>query len=221
MVARNRPREAYVTPTDLELLSALEATGSIVEACVRISITRDTGMYRLRRLGRALGVPVVASVRGGAARGGTTLTEAGRRLLLQGAGPLRPMPRSPVRHPVAVNVLRGTWRSSPQPRVSLGGGISLFVTFEAREGEAVEIAVEPEAVVVARSRFRSSARNVLAGTIESVRGVDAMRDLLHVRLGKRMELDAVVTPRSQASLRLRPGAKVFLYLKASAVARLS
>lgn len=221
MVARTRPREVYATPRDLELLSAVEATGSIVEACDRISMSRDTGMYRLRRLGRALGAAVVASVHGGAARGGTVLTEPGRRLLLRGAGPLLPTPRGPTRRTIAVNVLRGTWRSSPQPRVSFRGGSSLFVTFEAREGEAVEVAVEPESIVVARSRFRSSARNVLAGTIESVRRVDAMRDLLHVRVGERLALDAVVTPRSQASLRLRQGAKVFLYLKATAVARLS
>ena len=221
MVARTRPREAYVTPRDLDLLSALEATGSIVEACHRISITRDTGMYRLRRLERALGVAVVASVRGGAARGGTILTEPGRRLLLRGAGPILATPRGPMRRPVAVNVLRGTWRSSPQPRVSFRGGPSLFVTFEAREGEAVEVAVEPESIVVARSRFRSSARNVLEGTVASVRRVDAMRHLLHVRVGGPFALDAMVTPRSQASLGLRPGAKVFLYLKATAVARLA
>ncbi len=221
MVARTRPRETYVTATDVELLSALETTGSIVEACRRISIGRDTGMYRLRRLQRVLGTAVVASVRGGAARGRTVLTESGRRLLLQGAGPLRPTPRTRARRPLAINVVRGTWRSSPQPRVSLDGGLSLVVTFEAREGESVEVGVEPEAIVVARARFRSSARNVLGGTIESIRHVDTMRDVLRVRLGRALALDAVVTPRSEASLRLRPGAKVFLYLKATAVARLS
>ncbi len=219
--ARARPRETFVMPTDLELLSALEATGSIVEACARIEITRDTGMYRLRRLTKMLGVPVVTSVRGGAGRGGTTLTESGRRVLLRGAGPLHPQPRSLSARPVAANVLAGEWRSSPQPRVALGSGLSLFVTFAAKEAEPVRVAIEPEAIVVARSRFRSSARNVLAGTIESVRPVDAMRERLRVLVGKGLGLDVVVTPRSEASLRLRPGAKVFLYLKATAVVRLS
>ena len=215
-----RTREVYVTPRDIELLSAVEATGSIVDACARIAMTRDTAMYRLRRLAAALGAPVVASARGGASHGGTALTSSGRRILLQGAGPLRGMAPRGSGRPLPLNVCQGAWRSAPQPHVDLGPGLALFVTFTAREGESVRVAVEPEAIVVARSRFPSSARNVVPGTIEAVRSVDALQAVLRVRVGEATWLDAAVTPRSETSLRLRPGARVYLYLKATAVARI-
>ncbi len=212
------PREAYVTPVDIELLAALEATGSIVEACARISITRDAGMYRLRRLRRAVGSPVVASERGGEDRGGTTLTDAGRRLLMRGSGPIRGAAVGTI--PLPVNLLRGSWSPSPQPHVSVDDRVDLYVTFVARAGESVRVAVEPEAIVVARSRFPSSARNVLRGTVESLRRVDGLRSLLHVRVGDATYVDAAITPRSETRLGLKPGTQVFLYLKATAVARM-
>ena len=138
------PRELYVTPLDVDLLAALRATRSIVEACSRVSISRDRGMYRLRRLARALGAPVVRSRRGGASRGQTVLTALGRRVLSQGAGGLRLGSGVGVNRPAEANVFAGTWRHAPQPRVLLDGGGSLFVTFAAREGEPVRVGIEPE-----------------------------------------------------------------------------
>lgn len=217
MVTRRtgRPRDVVVTPLDIEVLAALESTGSIVEACSRIGITRDTGMYRLRRLARATREPVVASVRGGSDRGGSVLTDAGRRILRHGVGPLRASESA-----MGVNVLRGTWGSAPHPHVTLSAGVSLAVSFSAREGERVRLAIEPEAIVVARSRFVSSARNVLPGTIDAVRRLDTMRAVLHTRVAPEVWLDAAVTPRSVRLLRLAKGARIFLYIKATAVARL-
>lgn len=209
-----------MTPLDIELLAAIEATGSIVDACAQIAATRDRAMYRLRRIARALGAPVVISARGGASRGGTSLAPAGRRILLRGPGPVPTENGRGPKGPLNVNVLGGVWRSAPQPHVALSRGLALFVTFSAREGERVRVAVEPEALVVARSRFPSSARNVLPGTIESVGRVDALRALLRVRVGESLSLYAAITPRSEASLRLRPGSRVYLYLKATAVTRL-
>ncbi len=209
-----RPRDVVVTPLDIELLAALESAGSIVEACSRIAITRDTGMYRLRRLARATHEPIVASVRGGSDRGGSALTDAGQRILRHGVGPLRTLESR-----MGVNVLRGTWSSAPQPHVTLSGGVSLAVTVPAREGEPGRRAIEPEAIVVARSRFVSSARNVIPGSIDAVRRLDAMRVVLHVRVAPEVWLDAAVTPRSVRLLHLAKGARVFLILKATAVAR--
>ncbi len=215
-----RLREFDVTALDIEFLYALEASGNVVEACARIGITRDTGMYRLRRLRGALGLPAAVSERGGSGRGSTVLTEAGRRILVQGAGPVR-LPRDAGRgKALGLNVLRGTWRSEPQPHVRLSEDIDVFVSFVAREGAVVRIAVEPEAILVARSRFRSSARNVIRGTVESVRRVDALRSILHVRVARNLGLDAAVTPRSERELGLRAGVPVYLYLKATAVSRL-
>ncbi len=220
MVARRtaRPRDVVVTPLDIELLSALDATGSIVQACAQIKVSRDTGMYRLRRLSRAVRGPVAVSVRGGSDRGGTRLTDAGRQILRQGVGPLRTLTES--ERGLSLNVLRGIWHSAPQPRVTLDGGVSLFVTFMAREGEPVRIAIEPDTIVVARSRFESSARNVVPGTVETLRRVDALRSILRVRFEKNAWLEAAITPRSQRLLGLKAGAQVFLYLKATAVSRL-
>ena len=220
MAARRteRSRDVVVTPLDIELLAALEATGSIVEACSRIRITRDLGMYRLRRLSRAAREPVVVSVRGGSDRGGTTLTDRGRRILRHGVGPLRTSRTSKAAP--SVNILRGIWRSAPQPHVDLNGGVSLIVTFTAREEESVRVAIEPEAIVMARSRFESSARNVISGTVDAVRRLDALRALVHVRLAREVWLDAAVTPRSLRLLGITKGARIFLYLKATAGARL-
>ncbi len=215
-----RPREVYATPLDIELLAALDATGSIVDACARLSLGRDLGMYRLRRLARALGAPAVTSRRGGSTRGGTVLTELGRRVLRQGPGPLS---RVPGREPVDLrpaNVFDGVWHGHPQAHVTLEDGTNLYVGFAAREGETVRIGIEPEAIVVARGRFRSSARNVLRGTVESIHRSDALRVLLRVRVGQGTRLTTAITPASQAQLRVSPDARVFLYLKATAVRRL-
>ncbi len=215
------PREALVTPLDVELLRSLEAAGSVVQACARIGITRDTGMYRLRRLARAMGSPVVRSRRGGSTRGGTRLTELGGRILEQGVGPLPAPSRGASGRPLALNLLRGRWWSAPEPHVTLEDDLSLFVTFRAREGGPVRVAIEPEAMVVATSRFPSSARNVIRGTVESVRRVDDLRAVLRVRVGEGATLNVAMTPRSLVRLRLRPGVRVYLYLKATAVVHLA
>ncbi len=215
-----RPREVYATPLDIELLAALDATGSIVNACARLSLGRDLGMYRLRRLARALGAPAVTSRRGGPTRGGTVLTDLGRRVLLQGAGPLSRVPRQAPARLLPANVFDGVWHGHPQAHVSLGDGTNLFVGFAAREGEPVRVGIEPEAIVVARGRFRSSARNVLRGTVVSIDRPDALRVLLLVRVGQGARLTTAITPASHAQLRVAPDARVFLYLKATAVHRL-
>lgn len=214
-----RRRDVYTTPVDLEILAALEATRSIVDACARLSITRDTGMYRLRRLAGALGSPVVVSRRGGSTRGGTVLTDLGRRVLREGVGPLAPASEGRASRLGVATVLAGEWHARPQARISLADGTTLFVGFAAKEGEAVRVGIEPEAIVVARGRFPSSARNVLRGTVESVHRQDDLRSFLWVRVGRRARLAAAITPASQARLRLTPGTTVYLYLKATAVHR--
>jgi molybdopterin-binding protein len=94
------------------------------------------------------------------------------------------------------------------------------VAFSAEEGSKVAVTVDPEAIVVAIGPLRSSARNAWAGVVEMVRsprgGGPTGRRELTVRIGPRRILVAV-TARSVASLELRPGRRVTLLAKATAV----
>ena len=207
-------------PVDVQLLSALEATHSVVDACAQVGITRDRGMYRLRRLERASGSPVVVSRRGGPERGTTRLTEAGRRILIRGAGPLSAAGGPSMGREPPANFFEGIWHARPQAHVDLGDGTVLFVTFAAKDGERVRVGIEAESIVVARHRFPSSARNVLRGRVESARNLDPLRVLLAVHVGTYVALHVTVTPRSAEQLHLAPGARVYLYLKATTVRRL-
>jgi molybdopterin-binding protein len=74
---------------------------------------------------------------------------------------------------------------------------------------------------VARHRFASSARNVLAGTVTGIaRGPGGRAVTLRVRVAS-VELRASVTEEPIRQLRLRRGARVVLYVKATALRRVS
>ena len=219
MARSRRAREIYLTPLDLELLSELRSSRTIVEACRRLKITRDTAMYRLRRLRRAGGARIVESHRGGTAGGDTRLTAQGKRLLANGPPALGLAVARGGSSAVMTNMLTGAWHARPQPHVSVEGRTALYVSFAAHEGEPLRVAIEPEAIVLAREHFRSSARNVLRGTVVSVRHLDRMRSLLRVRLDTGPMFRVAITAASETALGLRPGAVAYLYIKATAVVR--
>ena len=212
-------RASVVTDTDVALLRSLSQARSVVAASRSVGISRDRANYRLARLERAFGGPVVEAVRGGRAHGGTLLTTLGDRIVRQGfdsvellaARPLAPLSRS--------NRLAGVFHRSPSPGVELGRGLRLRVAFAAEEGEPVAVLVDPEAILVARRRFPSSARNVLPGVVtkvERTRGV-AGRTLL-VRSGP-TSFRVAITEEPIRQLHLTPGTRVWLYVKATAVRR--
>ncbi|MGC2289548.1 MAG: TOBE domain-containing protein, partial [Thermoplasmata archaeon] len=117
------------------------------------------------------------------------------------------------------NLLRGMYRRTPAPEVTLGSGVRLRVAFPAEEGESVSILLDPESILVARGKFPSSARNVLRATVESIRpGPDALGRTLVVRTGS-TRLRVAVTEEPVRQLGLAPGARVWLYVKATAVRR--
>ncbi len=210
-------RPVVVGPSDSALLAAIRASHSVVAASARVGIPRDRAVYRLARLARAFGGPVVAGRRGGAGRGGSALTPLGERIvggafdgLEVGAG------RPPVRPPEG-NRLAGRYATGPPPTVDVGGGLRLRVAFGAADGERVALRLDPEAVVVARVRFPASARNVLPGRVERVRrGPDGASVL--VRTGP-LRLRIAVTEEPIRELGLAPGARVWLYVKATALRR--
>jgi molybdopterin-binding protein/molybdate transport repressor ModE-like protein len=211
-----------LTALDLQLLREVDREGNLVRACRRLGIGRDRGVYRMRRLVRALGRPVARTRRGGPAAGSTVLTAEGQRLLREGS-PGTSLTRSggPRPRPAPAG-LRGVWHRHPSPRVDVEGGLELYVTFEAREGEPVDLAIPPDSVLLARGRFPTSARNVLPGRVvhverSRVRGPGTPRGV-EVSVGK-VRLWAAVTDASVHRLRLKPGRPVVVYLKATAVHR--
>jgi molybdate transport system regulatory protein len=208
-----------VTSTDVALLRSLRRERSLVSASRRVGITRDRAVYRIGRLERAFGGPVVTSVRGGAGHGGTLLTPLGDRIVRGGFDSidlLGARPRAPLTSP---NLLRGQYHASPAPAVWIGRSLRLRVSFEANDGEEVSLLLDPEAVIVARRHFPSSARNVLSGTVESLRREPGSLD---VTLGVRcsgVRIRVAMTEEPVRQLGLRPEARVLLYVKATALRR--
>jgi molybdate transport repressor ModE-like protein/molybdopterin-binding protein len=210
-------RADVVTSTDVALLRAIARERSVVAASRRLGLSRDRGVYRLERLARAFGGPVVASVRGGASYGGSALTTLGDRILRGGFGSLELLAARPTVPLSTPNRLHGVYRRAPGPEVVVGRSLRLRVAFPADDGATVGLVVDPEAIVVARRRFASSARNVLAATVEAVRrGRDDLDLTLVVRTaGARFRV--AVTEGAVRQLRLAPGTPVWLYVKATAL----
>lgn len=214
-------RAPTVTDGDIALLRALGRRGSVVAASLEVGMTRDRATYRIARLARAFGGPVVTAQRGGRSHGTSQLTPLGARIVRQGfdAVELRDA-RAALDPTSAPNWMNGRYRRRPVPSLDVGGGLRLRVAFAGAEGERVRAAIDPEAVLVARERFASSARNVLAATVERVRrGSASAADRLVVRAGN-LQLRVAVTDDAVDQLRLARGVRVWLYVKATAVRRL-
>lgn len=207
-----------VTPTDRALLRALATEPTVVAACRRIGVTRDVGVYRLRRLARTAGGPVVRSDRGGRFGGGSHLTARGRALLRSAvdAVAVRGPPWPP---PEAITALKGSYRSRPEPTVVLAGGFELVVTFRAREGESIRVGIDPDSVLVATRPFASSARNRLRGRVAAIRPSGPRVRTVSIAVGPH-RFRASLTERSVRTLGLRVGAPVVLLIKATALRRL-
>jgi molybdopterin-binding protein/molybdate transport repressor ModE-like protein len=213
-----RRRTNVVTDQDVALLRSLGEARSVVAASRRVGITRDRAVYRLDRLARAFGGPVVTSERGGRAHGSTRLTALGDRVVRGGFDSVELIDGRPLAPLSASNVLRGVYHRSPSPEVVVGRDLRLRVAFAAEDGERVAVLLDPEAVLVARHRFASSARNVLSGTVVSVRPAGPVGRTLVVKAGP-VRLRAAVTAEPVRQLGLTPGAKVVLYVKATALRR--
>jgi molybdate transport system regulatory protein len=216
------PRRAdVVTSTDLALLHALGEERSVVAASRRIGISRDRAVYRIARLERAFGGPVVASERGGRRHGASQLTELGDRVMRGGFDSVELIDARPVAPPPSTNFLEGTYRRTPHPRVELGEGVSLRVAFAADEGEPVALRLDPDSILVARRWFPTSARNVLPVHIDAVLpGPGPLGRTLRVRAGP-ARLRVTVTPETVRQLGLRTGSRVHLYVKATALRRVA
>jgi molybdate transport system regulatory protein len=68
-------------PNYLRFLAAVEKAGTIREAGLVVGWSYRTCLNRIRRMEKVLGVPVLATTRGGKAGGGAKLTPEARRLV--------------------------------------------------------------------------------------------------------------------------------------------
>ena len=210
-----------VTDTDVALLRSIGRVRSVVAASRAVGISRDRAVYRLDRLEHAFGGPVVASERGGRTHGGTVLTALGDRIVRGGFDAVEMIHARSVADVAPPNLVRGVYRAGPPPEVEVAPRVRFRVAFAADDGSPVRVAVDPESIVVARRRFASSARNVLPATVVGIeRGSGGLGRLLHVRVGP-VELRVAVTEEPIRQLGLRRGARVVLYVKATALRRVA
>ena len=212
-------RPNVVTNTDIALLRLLAQERSLVAASRRVGISRDRAVYRIERLERAVGGPVVVGVRGGAGHGGSTLTPLGDRVVRGGFDSVEFVDAHPLAPLSPPNLFRGVYGASPYPEVRVSPSLRFRVAFPAEEGETVTVLLDPEAVLVARRRFASSARNVFAGTVESVRSDAANLGVTLIVRCSGVRLRVAMTDEPVRQLGLRPGAPVWLYVKARALRR--
>ncbi|MGA8543224.1 MAG: TOBE domain-containing protein [Thermoplasmata archaeon] len=211
-------RANVVSDQDLSLLRSLDQSRSVVAASAHVGISRDRAVYRLQRLRDAVGGPVVTSERGGSGHGGTRLTDLGHRVARGGFNSVELVAARASAGLSAPNRLAGVYRHVPTPAIELGPRLRLRVAFDADEGERVALLLDPEAVLVARERFATSARNVLRGTVESIRPAGRLGRTLVVRVGP-VRVRAAVTPEPIRQLGLAPGTSVYVYVKATALRR--
>lgn len=201
--------ERWLTPTDRRLLTALRRVPNLVRAARRVGIGRDRAVYRLQRMRRLYGAPVARGERGGPRAGSTRLTPLGLRLARAAAS------RSSRR---VRQHWSGTYHVGSPASVDLGRGAHLEVAFRAKDRERVRVEIDPEMVFVARGRFESSARNVLPAEIVAlVRRLSGRATLTALWRGRPVRV--ALTGASVDRLRLAPGIRVYLYLKAVAVRR--
>lgn len=215
-------RPVSLTPLDVELLTALSQETSLVRVCQQLKIPRDRGVYRIRRLERAFGQPVLLTRRGGGSGGESRLSPFGWELLRTGARAISVDQGSRPRPLRNANLITGRYARNPVPTVTSPTGPTLQVDFLAREGEVVTCAVDPETVVIADQVFPTSARNALSAEVVRVRPdpSDPVHDrrIVTVRLGT-TPWSIAVTRASVDAFRLRPGRKVVLLVKATAIRR--
>lgn len=112
------------------------------------------------------------------------------------------------------NLFRGYARRTAEGTVvELEGGLQVAVAVEWKEGP-VYLMVRPEDLLLSPTPLRSSARNCFWGTVAEVQDAGS---LFYVSVDLPPRFVALITRRSRDELDLRPGKRVCVTFKASAV----
>ena len=198
-------------PIDLALLRAIADTGSVAAAARRLGIGRDRAVYRLDRFRSVTGGAAVQSRRGGRGHGASRLTSRARRVLVA---------RSTPAPTAAVTRVRGRFEGGPEPVIRLPDGQRLYVGFRARPGAMVEAMVPAESIVLAPRPIATSARNRLSARVArlSPKGPGLLLAELQAA-GTRWTV--ALTAASVHALRLAPGRRCYLLVKATAARRVA
>jgi len=75
------PGGAWLGPGKADLMAGIAETGSILQAAQRMGMSYKRAWGLVEALNAMFSAPLVATSRGGVARGGASLTETGRRVL--------------------------------------------------------------------------------------------------------------------------------------------
>jgi molybdate transport system ATP-binding protein len=138
--------------------------------------------------------------------------ESGRVAEVRNVGEMLTRPRSSFAADLfGWNLLIGTAVSSTEVRLTAGPVVTGVARQPVVVGERAAVAFRPAAVTVHLSPPTGSARNVVAGVVDSVADLGA---LVRVQVGR---ISADVTSASVAELSLVAGVPVFLSVKATAV----
>ena len=75
--------ELVLSDWRIELLEAIDDTGSLTAGCARLNVAYRVGWGKIKEIERRLGIALLDSRTGGADGGSTRLTDAGRDLVVR------------------------------------------------------------------------------------------------------------------------------------------
>jgi len=208
--------DVAVDAGDAALLRAVDETGSLHAAAGLLGRSYSRAHGRIRELEAATG-PLLERRRGGSGGGGSELTDAARELLAR----FDRLEAAFIDTAGAEEVViegRVTERNGELVAVETPAGDLEAVLFE--PAERVQVSLRAEAVTLhdpgdAPVAGRTSARNLLSGTVAAVDSREAVA-LVAVDVADGVTILALVTRESVRRLDIEPGRSVVVSFKATA-----
>jgi len=217
-VAASRPH-----PRVVALLAEIRRMGSLRKASHALGIAPGNAHRLLRNAERRVGARLIVGSAGGARGGGSRLTPTGRKFaeLRQGISPpattwwpCRLADPATRRSPVRLVVPEAGVTASVAPI-----GASWKWTSGLGQGSDLELGIVPEALTIVRrnTKVSGSARNLWPARVVRLRGpVQFGVQFVDLQVG-RSPIAASVTSSAVSELRLKPGLRVKVLVKATAL----